>query len=345
MVRGEQAARCDLNSSEGGQTSPTFTDQSPHGIKMSRQPTVQRLTIACSALLWAWPAASRADTVDIPELGIQIPGLPSNLDRPRVIRRFDGYYALLHIGTAKLSISRPEDPVSSDSDVRKAAYRASLEADLGRDLGPKAHGRATAVNGHSAWTTFTIGPSNNPNRFIYVSTTYVTVDQHLYWFWAQAVGGDKRPPDFDAALQAISDLKFAPVDRSSMQNVAPPQGLLRMPSFHVASNADYYPAVSKRGGVQGKVEFEYSINAKGHVADVRQGEATSEDLAKSARRLLESVVFQVKPGWEESGYDKLRFPFEVQFWLGIPGPCPEDVPPKVVDAVVVSVCSTPLRYK
>jgi hypothetical protein len=28
MVRGEQAARCDLNSSEGGQTSLTFTDQS-----------------------------------------------------------------------------------------------------------------------------------------------------------------------------------------------------------------------------------------------------------------------------------------------------------------------------
>jgi len=311
---------------------------------MSRQTTVQRLTIACSALLCAWPAASRANTVDIPELGVQILGLPSNLDRPRVIRRFDGYSALLHIGTAKLSISRPEDPVSSDSDVRNAAYRTTLEADLGRDLGPKEHGRATAVNGHSAWTTFTIGPSNNPNRFIYASTTYVTVDQHLYWFSAEAIGGDKRPPDFDAALQAISDVKFVPVDRSSMQNAAPPQGLLRMPNFHVPLNVDYYPAASKRRGEQGTIEFEYSINAKGHVTDVHQGEATSEDLAKNARRLWQSVVFQVKPGWEESGYDKLRFPIEVQFWLGIPGrPCPEDVPPKVVDAVVVSVCGTWLR--
>jgi TonB family protein len=300
----------------------------------------ERWTIASLALVFS-PLASYAEGVGIPELGIQIADLPGGASKPEVIQRLDGYLAILRLGKATLTIARLEDPVSPGSGVRDARYRAAQQADFDEDLGPKPHGESTVVAGHDAWTGFSARRSG-PN-VTYTCVTYAIVDQHLYRLLAHATGGDSRPPDFDAAVRAMSELTFGPIDRSAATAGAA-SGLLKMPAFHPDNSLDWYPAAAKRRGEQGVVDLEFSIDSKGHARDLQETYAVSDTLGKSAQALLQSTAFRVRPNWEENGYQKLRFNIEVQFWMGEPGrPCPEYSPPRIPSAEAIVICGYILR--
>jgi hypothetical protein len=290
------------------------------------------------------PVPSYHNKIEIPELGIHMTDLPDDVTTPQVIRRVDGYQANLRIRTATLTIARLEDPVPAGTDVRDAAYRAIQQAAFDEDFGPKAHGEATAINGHAAWTTFSARRTGyNGTVAFYTCVTYAIVDQHLYRFAANATGGDTRPPDFDAAVRATSELTFGAIDRSAAHNDTAPSGLLTMPTFHPASNVDWYPPAAKRGGEQGIVGLEFSIDAKGHAQELRRTYGEASDLTTSAQAMLQSAVFRVGPRWEKSGYQKLRFEMEFQFSIDEPGRgrrCSGYSPPRVPGAEVVAICGS-----
>jgi hypothetical protein len=176
---------------------------------------------------------------------------------------------------------------------------------------------------------------------LYTCVTYAIVDQHLYRFVADATGGDTRPPDFDAVVRAMSELTFGAIDRSAAHSDTAPSGLLTMPAFHPPSNVDWYPPAAKRRGEQGIVGLEFSIDGKGHVQDVRRNYGDATDLATSAQGMLQSAVFRAGPGWEERGYEKLRFAIEFQFSIDEPGRhCRGNSPPRVPGAQVVAICGS-----
>lgn len=290
------------------------------------------LTTAC-----AWPGVIRAAEISLPELGIHLVNLPVDVEKPEVKRHIDGYTATLHIGKATLEIDRLDDAVPSGSDIRNDTFRASQEAGFPFPP-PHVRGQATVIEGHDAWTsTSAVRAGASGTQVAYTSITYALVDAHLYRFKAIGWGGDKPPPDFVAAVQAMSDLKFATVDSSTVAETEPPSGLIKMPYFWPTSK-DYYPAAAKRRGETGIVNFEFSIDGTGHARDVRQIYSATGDLGASARSLLTDVQFHLPPDWESKGYQKLRFTFEVHYALWASGhPC-EQLPLRVPDAQLLVIC-------
>jgi TonB family protein len=320
------------------------------------RPGAARLTVLIAALtvsscgvapqkapVSAPPVTSHYKKVEIPELGIHMSGLPDGVTLPLVMRRFDGYQANLRIGAATLTLARLEDPVPAVSDVRDAAYRAIQQVTLDEDLGPKAHGETTAINGHAAWTTVSARRTDNGTG-VYTCVTYVVVDQHLYRFVADAMGGDTRPPDFEAAVRAMSELTFGAIDRSAVHDEVAPAGLLIMPKFHPDFNVDWYPPEAKRRGEEGIVGLEFSIDGKGHVQDVQRSYGEAGDLATSAQTMLQRAAFRVGPGWEARDYEKLRFAMEFQFSIDEPSQgrhCHGSSTPRVIPgAEVVAICGS-----
>jgi hypothetical protein len=106
-----------------------------------------RWLIASLALAFLWPVASHANGVDIPELGVHIAAAPSD-STPKLLRRVDGYLAMLRIGKATLTVARLEDPVPLGSEVRDANYRASSSREFNEDLASNSLGAATVTAGH-----------------------------------------------------------------------------------------------------------------------------------------------------------------------------------------------------
>jgi hypothetical protein len=82
-------------------------------------------------LLVLLPAVSRADVVEVPELGVKFSALPSGVSPFQVVERAAGYEAMAHLGIFSLSIYRLEEPVLAGADLRDARYRATLETTLG----------------------------------------------------------------------------------------------------------------------------------------------------------------------------------------------------------------------
>lgn len=281
--------------------------------------------------------------VEIPELGIHMSGLPDGVTPPLVVRRFDGYQANLRIGTATLTLARLEDPVPAVSNARDAAYRAIQQVTLDEDLGPKAHGEATAINGQGAWTTVSARRTDNGTG-VYTCVTYVVVDQHLYRFVANATGGDTRPPDFEAAVRAMSELTFGAIDRPAVRDEIAPAGLLLMPKFHPDFSVDWYPPEAKRRSEEGIVGLQFSIDGKGHVQDVQRRYGEAGDLATSAQTMLQRAAFRVGPGWEARNYEKLRFALEFQFSIDEPSQgrhCHGSSTPRIIPgAEVVAICGS-----
>jgi len=294
------------------------------------------LTIAC-----AWPVVIHAAEIPLPELGIRLANLPVDAEKPEVKRRIDGYTAMLHIGKATLEIDRLDDAVPSGSDIRNDTFRASQEAGFPFPP-PHVRGQASVIDGRSAWTSISALRSGAAGATVaYTSITYALVDAHLYRFKAMGWGGDTPPPDFVAAVRAMSDLTFATVDRSAVAESEPPSGLVKMPYFWPSSK-DYYPAAARRRGDTGVVNFEFSIDGKGHARDVRQIYTATGDLAAGARALLMDIQFHLPPDWENKGYQKLSFPFEVHYALWESGhPCAE-LPLRVPDAQLVVICGSRL---
>jgi hypothetical protein len=97
--------------------------------------------IALMAFAFVWPIASYAGGIDIPEIGVHlgvniVQGPNKAPVTPQLIRRFDGYEAVLPMGIATLTIARVEDPVPFiHSPERRAGvsekYHLQGEAKLG----------------------------------------------------------------------------------------------------------------------------------------------------------------------------------------------------------------------
>jgi len=55
-------------------------------------------------LVMVWPAAARADDVDVPELGVRLTSLPRGAVKPQVVPKAGGYELTTGVGEAVLRV-------------------------------------------------------------------------------------------------------------------------------------------------------------------------------------------------------------------------------------------------
>jgi len=171
-------------------------------------------------LVVLWPAAGRADDVDVPELGVRLTGLPSGAVKPQVVARAGGHELTTSVGDAVLTLYREDAPAPAGSTVASPAYRSSLDARFAPTVDSKTEGAPTAINGHSAWTVVDARRGSGAQTE-YVCVTYVMVDQHLYRIAVSASSATAaRPAEFDALVRTMSDIIFEPLP-SAAAPVAP----------------------------------------------------------------------------------------------------------------------------
>jgi hypothetical protein len=174
----------------------------------------------CVALVLLWPAAGRADDVDVPELGVRLTGLPSGAVKPQVLSRAGGHELTTSVGDAVLTVYREDAVAPAGSDVASPAYRATLDPRFQPTIDSKTEGAPTAINGHSAWTV--VDAQRGPQaQTAYVCVTYLIVDQHLYRIAVSASSATAaRPPEFDALVRTMSAITFEAVPRAAA-SIAP----------------------------------------------------------------------------------------------------------------------------
>jgi TonB-like protein len=114
-----------------------------------------------------------------------------------------------------------------------------------------------------------------------------------------------------------------------------------MPYFFPSSK-DYYPDVARRRGETGVVDLEFSIDGKGRARDVQEIYAATHDLGAGARLMRTETEFHLSAGWEDKGYQKLRFTFEVHYSLARRGGRCEELPTRVPDAQLALICGSAL---
>lgn len=280
--------------------------------------------------------------VDIPELGVVLPGVPDNASGPQVIERPSGYAATLQIGMTDLSVYRDDKTVPSNASLANAAFRATLQALPEGKPEPGAKTAMTIVDGHEAWT-WVAAHREGPSPFvIYDCVTFVIVDQHLYRFAANSLAQGTRPPEFVSAAETMSSARFEPIRRPD-----PPPPITvadaktgKAPRF-VAGPVDFelYPPAAKIRGEQGVADFDFTIDGQGHARDIKQTYSAGRDLGKDIPHYLESGVFRVPVGWVQAGLENQRYKFEVQYSFIRPGaPCTEKSP-RAVGAEVIAICA------
>jgi hypothetical protein len=249
-------------------------------------------------------------------------------------------------GEVLLNIYRVEDPVLPNASVTDAAYREGLHADFDDNLGSNAHGEATSIAGHTAWTTISAHLWEPGPVVDYTCITYVIANQHLYRLHTFARGtAKKRPADFDAAVRAMSDITFEPVRRPTLADSGSSSQRLKMPRFKPGPHGPDLPNFTGPSGERGIVDVEFSIDRKGHARDIKQTYATSRALAKGVLAFLQAGVFRVPASWEANGSHNLRFTQEFQFSFAAPGQrCPDASEPHIPDADVVPICTSLVRY-
>ena len=228
-------------------------------------------------------------------------------------------------GTTAHELNQPLTSVMGYSELLKkkmspddANYRAVLQKEFNEDLGPIFPGTVTVIAGHEAWTSMDARRSGRGGSIKYACVTYVIVDQHLYRLAANAEGGDTRPPEFDAAVRAISGLEFGPIDRSSLQSGGGGSPLVRwvLPQCRDTSGDDYYPARAIRLGIQGHALVEFSIDKRGSIKGlVVTKSAPDGKFNQSARKLLGNLRCTVPDEWQSSGAANHRFTMDVIFQL------------------------------
>lgn len=294
----------------------------------------------CLAQLLLLPLASHAASVDIPELGVELPDVPSGITTARAVERPDGYEWQTQLGTSTLSIYREERPTPAGSNVSDRNYRATLDVKFHTPVKSQTTGSATAVGGQPAWTA--VGSQRLGALPLVVSNwlTYVIVDDHLYRLAVSALAQGGRPSEFDSLVKAVSGVSFGPIRRTQTEPAASKAG--DMPRFVSGGNQDFYPAKAKRLNEQGVVGVVFNIDGTGRVQRIKQLYADAPDLAAGAGDFLVDGVFRVPSNWEETAYDKQRFFMEFQFSIVAPGvACPQGKAPRESSAKVVTICTRP----
>jgi hypothetical protein len=168
------------------------------------------------------PLVSRADEVDVPELGVRLSALPAEAAPPQVAPQPGGYELTTHAGVAALSIYREDTPAPEGSDVADPRYRITLDRKF-KTLESKAEGAPTQLAEHSAWTIVD-AHAGAAGTTLYTCLTYVIVDQHLYRLTVTAESALGRPADFDSLVVAMSGVKFEPVRRTGLPASAAARG-------------------------------------------------------------------------------------------------------------------------
>lgn len=297
-------------------------------------------------LLLLYAVASHSTEIEVPEMGVRLTNLPEGTTKSKLFETLDSYSTSVQIGSVSLNIMRLEDPAPVGASLTDATYRKALQDNFGDDLGPKARGQTTFISGNTAWTLFTAVQPIPAPVVDYTCITYVIANDHPYRLraYTEAVYSShtpiNRPPDFDAAVQAMSYIKFEPVTR-------PPSSpdlssRLKLPRY-VAKQGNLYPDAARARNEEGVVDVEFSIDGKGHARDVKQTFESSSHLAKHISEYLNGTEFRVPANWEERGLQASRFNMEFQFVLATPSRgCGVEAQPRVLDATVITVCGSRL---
>jgi hypothetical protein len=314
---------------------------------LAKKPRATLAGVIGHARVWAvllvlLPAVSRADVVEVPELGVKFSALPSGVSPFQVVERPAGYEAVAHLGRFSLSIYRLEEPVPAGADLRDARYRATLETTLGIKAGSLKQGETRRVGNDHGWTiprpmTVQLGAVT-----LYSWWIYAIGNQHVYRLSVSG-GGPTAADEFRSLLEGVYSIAFEPVQRAERpapELAASAPG--KMPRFVAGfDDDDFYPATARRLGEHGPVDVEFSIDGRGHVQDVRQTYAAVREFSTLAVQALNSGVFRVPTDWEATGSQKLRFTVEFQLSLVGPGQtCPGKQTPRVADAYVIMVCGS-----
>lgn len=298
--------------------------------------TPRSSTMVIAAILLA-PLTGLAEPVAVPELGIQLE-LPAEAGRLQVAERPAGYEASVRIGSVVLIVYRDDEAAAEGSAVTDSRYQKYLRNRFGDDPVFKGRDATGTVGGLDAWTLMRSGRLGALPILDYRCNTYVLADRHLYRFIVDLLGSDRR--QFDAVVKSLSDAKFGPIQRRPLpEPVSATAG--KMPRFVSGGQTELYPDIARRLSEQGVVDFEFSIDARGHVRDLKEVYADSPDLGRNIPGFLQQGVYRIPADWEQAGSDKRRFTMEFQFALAARGSaCPDQsAPARVPDATVVRVCS------
>lgn len=307
---------------------------------------MRRSSTPLVALLLLQPVIGYGTEVDIPEIGVRLTNLPEGATKSKLFQRLDAYSISVQIGGVPLSIMRLEDEVPVGVTLTDAAYRTALQENFGDDLGPKSHSQATSISGNTAWTMFSAVQPIPAPVVDYTCITYVIANNHPYRLrvYTEAIYASHapitRPPDFDAAVKAMSHITFGPVTRPPP---SPDSTRLKFPRMITKPRADLYPDAARARNEEGVVDVEFTIDGKGHARDVKQIYESSPRLGSQIPAYLKGAEFRVPANWEQSGLQSSWFTLEFEFALGTPpkgcGGSPE---PRIPGAEVITVCGSRL---
>jgi hypothetical protein len=294
--------------------------------------------------MFVWPFLAHSKELEIRELGVKFSEIPDAATAPSLTERPEGYEGEIRFEDAAVFVYRADDLVPAGSSLADASFRAAVVARNDNPRAPKSAGQLTILDGHEAWAYVEV---SRPVAYLPVSSytciLFAIVDQHLYRLTASAATTGKKPPAYDALVNALATVSFEPAQRPPRE-VPESSAVLgdKMPRFVFATGSDLYPPISIRLREQGAVDFEFSIDASGRIKDLTERYAAGKHLDQFIPDVLHKGIFRVPKDWEQMGSDRRRFIIEFQFSLTRRGShCdPNQAPPHIPGAEVIRVCTT-----
>ena len=286
------------------------------------------------------PLVCAGNELVIPQLAVKFNDLPPSTAKSEVLQRPTASEAITVIGPVILSVRREDAEVPSGSSLSDPNYRAIVQSRFDKSLEPKAQGAMTAVGGHPGWSLIDAHQEAHSPSALYTYITYVIVDQHLYRLMVRAIGRRQRPPEFDAAVKAISDITFEPPSQPA--DSRPRSGAavtpIRLPPYAPVGDVGMVVGLKQHGQVV--VDLEFSIDGEGRAQGPKLLYAEPRQAGVLALVFLQNRIFGVPADWEESGSQSLRFTLELQFAIAPAGGSCEGPtsPPRTADTPVVQVC-------
>ncbi len=275
--------------------------------------------------------------LDLPVMGIKIPGYLRALPEPAVAERLDGYHARFLFGQVVVDLFRADAAAPKDAEVTNPDYQETLNREFRRNNRIERSG-LSRVGGIDAWVivgrrTISMGAVQYQREMV------VIVDGHLLRVSISGLGFPHRPAGFDRAATMLDQMRFEPIVLPSTP--APKRGVpakATMPKF-IGSRDIEYPVSALARGHQGTVDLGFSIDANGRVRGIRTLYATHRELVSPVFAFLNSGRFQVPGNWPQSGSENSRFAMEFQFAIvGAIASCPPGTPARIPDAEVFRIC-------